>query len=326
MTLVTFDELREEMNALGRAGAPFVWGVDYDCRRGFILRQPFAPSEIMWEIHGRGNAPRSTAARPAPQLRIKQAVDYHRYAEMFATLRGGLLRGDSFLANLTAPTEVECTAGLYDVFRHSSAPFKLLIADEFVCFSPEPFVTIDNGRISTFPMKGTIDATLPDAERRLMEDYKETCEHFTIVDLMRNDLNMVAEDVSVARLRYVESIATASGSILQTSSEITGQIPHDKRFDFGDIILPLLPAGSITGAPKRATVNLIARSEIAPREWYTGVFGYFDGRVMQSAVMIRCLQHGADGRLYFHSGGGVTVNSHCREEYDELLTKVYLTK
>ena len=94
----------------------------------------------------------------------------------------------------------------------------------------------------------------------------------------------------------------------------------------GDIILPLLPAGSISGAPKPATVDLISKSEIAPRGWYTGVFGYFDGIEMQSAVMIRCLQRGDDGKLYFHSGGGVTVNSDCQEEYDELLTKVYLTK
>ncbi|MDE6243811.1 MAG: chorismate-binding protein, partial [Muribaculaceae bacterium] len=65
---------------------------------------------------------------------------------------------------------------------------------------------------------------------------------------------------------------------------------------------------------------------IAPRGWYTGVFGYFDGRVMRSAVMIRCIQRSPDERLFFHSGGGVTVNSDCREEYEELLTKVYLTK
>ena len=326
MKLLSFQELRTHMNKLGRTATPFVWGTDYARHNCFIIESPFESSDILWEIRGVGNATEQTSDNPAPVLDIIRNVDYATYSSMFATLRSGLLRGDSFLANLTAPTEVECSGSLRDIFLHSRAPFKLLIPDRFVCFSPEPFVRISDGYISAFPMKGTIDASLPDAGRNLMDDYKETCEHYTIVDLMRNDLNMVAEEVCVPRLRYVERIATSTRDILQTSSEIRGKIPRDNQFDFGDIILPLLPAGSITGAPKQATVNLIAQSEIAPRGWYTGVFGYFDGKVMQSAVMIRCIQRADNGRLYFHSGGGITVNSDCREEYEELLTKVYLTR
>ena len=326
MNLLSFQELRTRMNDLVRAATPFVWGTDYARHNCFIIDSPFETSDILWEVRGIGNATKETPCNPAPVLDIIRKVDYTTYSRMFATLRNGLLRGDSFLANLTAPTEVECSGSLRDIFLHSSAPFKLLIPDRFVCFSPEPFVSISDGYISAFPMKGTIDASLPDAERMLIDDYKETCEHYTIVDLMRNDLNMVAEEVCVSRLRYVEHIATCAHDILQTSSEIRGKIPRDKQFDFGDIILPLLPAGSITGAPKQATVNLIAQSEIAPRGWYTGVFGYFDGKVMQSAVMIRCIQRADNGKLFFHSGGGITVNSDCREEYEELLSKVYLTR
>ena len=326
MNLLSFQELRTRMNNLGRTATPFVWGTDYARHNCFIIESPFDSSDILWEVRGIGNTTKQISDNPAPVLDIIRNVDYATYARMFATLRSGLLRGDSFLANLTAPTEVECSGPLRDIFLYSRAPFKILIPDRFVCFSPEPFVIISDGYISAFPMKGTIDASLPDAELTLMDDYKETCEHYTIVDLMRNDLNMVAEDVCVSRLRYVERIATSTRDILQTSSEIRGKIPRDKQFDFGDIILPLLPAGSITGAPKQATVNLIAQSEIAPRGWYTGVFGYFDGKVMQSAVMIRCIQRADNGKLYFHSGGGITVNSNCREEYEELLTKVYLTR
>lgn len=313
------------MNALGHAGVPFVWGVDYECSKCFILDAPFNEDDILWEVKGTGNSGDRGAGR-VPALRVMKRPDYDEYAGMFATVHDGLMRGDSFLANLTTRVEVECDGGLYDVFRHSTAPFKLLIRDEFVCFSPEPFVRIENGYISAYPMKGTIDATVEDAERALMGDYKEMCEHYTIVDLMRNDINMVAEDVCVPRLRYVERISTSARDILQTSSEVRGKIPENKLRDFGDIILPLLPAGSITGAPKPATVDLIARAEHGPRGWYTGVFGYFDGNVMQTAVMIRCIQRAEDGKLYFHSGGGVTVNSDCREEYNEVLTKVYLTR
>ena len=121
---------------------------------------------------------------------------------------------------------------------------------------------------------------------------------YTIVDLMRNDLNSVATDVHVERFRYVERIATSSGAILQTNSEITGRLAPEMAYRFGDVILPMLPAGSITGAPKEATVELIRRAEPVARGWYTGVFGYFDGEEMQTAVVIRCLQRAADGRLF----------------------------
>ena len=175
-------------------------------------------------------------------------------------------------------------------------------------------------------MKGTADATEPGAEEKLLGNYKELCEHHTIVDLMRNDLNSVASEVRVRRFRYVGNIETSHGPILQTSSNITGVLPEESVNRFGDVILPLLPAGSICGAPKQATLELISRAETAPRGWYTGVFGFFDGVTMRTAVMIRCLQRHTDGRLFFHSGGGITVNSDEEEEYSEMLAKIYLSK
>lgn len=315
------------MNDLGRSRTPFVWGVDYDCRRGFVVDNPYSPDcGILWEVRGRGNdhvCPQHS--EEFPQMRVVAHPERLVYERSFNTVMSGLRRGDSFLANLTACTEVECQCGLDTILRYAHAPYKLLLPDEFVCFSPEPFVRISKDRISTYPMKGTADASLPDAESALMENYKELCEHHTIVDLMRNDLNSVSRDVRVERFRYLERIATSKGEILQTSSKVTGVLPEGKNLDFGDIILPMLPAGSITGAPKEATVRLIGGAEKSSRGWYTGVFGYFDGKEMESAVMIRCIQRGDDGRLYFHSGGGITVNSSCEEEYEELIAKVYLT-
>lgn len=325
MIYISQERLREKMNRAGNDHTPFVWGIDYAGTNAFFIDNPLYDNSILWEINGIGNIGGLPVPASIPTLSITAATRYDDYRLMFDTVKDGLMRGDSFLANLTAPTRVTCDGSLRDIFLCSSAPFRLLLDDTFVCFSPEPFVCIDNGRISAFPMKGTIDATLPDALSRLMDDYKETCEHNTIVDLMRNDLNRVATHVSVTRFRYADRIDTSSGAILQTSSEITGIIPPDRRHNLGDIILPLLPAGSITGAPKPATVALIDRAETSPRGWYTGVFGYFDGSTMETAVMIRCIQRHADGNLYFHSGGGITVNSDCREEYDELLAKVYLT-
>lgn len=317
--------LRQKMNSFGAARRPFLWGIDYLSAKGFFLESPYQPGPILWQIGDRGNCPSSCTPVARPTLRIIAPPSAADYEGMFSKVICGLKHGDSFLTNLTARTKVECDTSLRDIFLTSRAPFRLLLGDEFVCFSPEPFVSIDGQTIATYPMKGTIDATLPDAERMLMDNYKEMCEHYTITDLMRNDLNSVAHDVKVSRFRYIETISTRSGSILQTSSEIRGTLDQQLADRYGDILLPLLPAGSITGAPKPATMRLIAEAEESPRGWYTGVFGHYDGRRMESAVMIRCLQRDPDGQLYFHSGGGITVNSDCREEYAELITKIYLT-
>ena len=142
--------------------------------------------------------------------------------------------------------------------------YKLWLKDRFVCFSPEIFVRIEKGKIKSFPMKGTIDATLPDAEQLLMQDTKEAAEHATIVDLIRNDLSMVSEHVEVTSYRYIDRLQTNKGPILQTSSEICGTLPEDYTAHLGDIIFRLLPAGSITGAPKPKTVEIIAQARRLP--------------------------------------------------------------
>ena len=116
------------------------------------------------------------------------------------------------------------------------------ISNPFVCFSPETFVRIKNGRIYSCPMKGTLDASLPDAEKQLMEDRKEAAEHATIVDLIRNDLSRVAENVGVDKYRYIDVLHTNKGDILQTSSEISGRLPEDYRQHLGEI--PRCPAPS----------------------------------------------------------------------------------
>lgn len=314
------------MNRNGLERRPFLWGIRYDGECGFLVTDPLTQTEILWNVGGIGNDHLvSPETASPPKLRIVNAMSEERYKRMFSIISRGLKGGDSFLANLTGATEVECSGSFRDVFLYSGAPYRLALGERFVCFSPEPFVRIENGRISTYPMKGTADASLPDAEERLLADYKEMCEHYTIVDLMRNDLNSVSTGVHVDRFRYVEKISTSKGDILQTSSEISGTLAENMEYRFGDVILPLLPAGSITGAPKEATVILIDEAETAERGWYTGVFGYFDGIVMQTAVMIRCMQRGYDGRIRFHSGGGITVNSDPHEEYAEMLGKVYLS-
>ncbi len=172
-------------------------------------------------------------------------------------------------------------------------------------------------------MKGTIDAALPDAKKKILADPKEKAEHNTIVDLIRNDLSMVASQVRVDRFRYIEKIDTHEKSLLQVSSEISGQLEGDYMANLGNIFRKLLPAGSISGAPKKKTLQIINEAETYNRGFYTGVFGYFNGTKLDSGVMIRFIRK-ENGNLVFCSGGGITVNSNPEMEHQELTDKVYV--
>ena len=260
-----------------------------------------------------------------PRLNLVPTVEpLERYRERFDRVHRGLMHGDSFLVNLALRTPVELEATLEEVYVSSRADYRLLVPGRFVSFSPECFVRLEGDRLSTYPMKGTIDARLPDAAERLRSDYKESCEHHTIVDLMRNDLSRVAERVRVERFKYLTELTTSRGPLLQMSSEVVGHIDRS-ALRLGDLLLELLPAGSISGAPKGATLELIRSAEGAPRGFYTGVWGYFDGERLDTAVLIRYLEYEAEtGRYYYRSGGGITINSQAEDEWRECLQKIYI--
>jgi len=176
-------------------------------------------------------------------------------------------------------------------------------------------------------MKGTIDARLPEAKEKLLADKKETAEHNTIVDLIRNDLSRYAKKVTVTKSRYLDLIKSRDKELYQLSSEIQGTLPEDYRNNLGDILFSMLPAGSISGAPKKKTVELIKRVEEFPRGYYTGIAGIFDGENFDSCVMIRFLEEGRGKekrQLYYRSGGGMTFQSEVEKEYQEMVDKIYL--
>lgn len=316
------------MNRAGAHGIPFIFGVDFELTKGFFYEQPEKQQEILWYINGASNRKNifcetdglhnvsSFTFQPHP-------ISMSEYTQKFDTVRKGLMRGDSFLLNLTVTTPVTMNIPLSEIFQRSTSPYRLLVPDRFVCFSPETFVKIREGVISSFPMKGTIDASVPNAEQVILNDYKEKAEHYTITDLIRNDLSRVADHVRVERFRYTDRLKTSKGEILQVSSEISGKLPENYQSRIGDIIFTLLPAGSISGAPKAATLRIIDDAEQQPRGFYTGIFGYFDGKNLDSAVMIRFIEKRGE-KFFFRSGGGVTINSQCEAEYEEVLKKVYL--
>lgn len=110
---------------------------------------------------------------------------------------------------------------------------------------------------------------------------------------------------------------------MQVSSKIVGELEKDYNERIGDIIYAMLPAGSISGAPKKKTIEIIQRAEKGKRGFYTGVFGIFDGKNLDSAVMIRFIEKAKD-KLFFRSGGGITFMSNHENEYQELIDKIYV--
>lgn len=245
------------------------------------------------------------------------------YKKGFDIVMKSLHYGNSFLTNYTCQTEIDLTSSFRDSFANARAKYKILFKDKWVCFSPETFVQIKDGMIYSFPMKGTINGEIPNAEQVILNDEKEIGEHYTIVDLIRNDLGMVASDVSVERFRYTEKVETYKGVLWQVSSEIRGRLPEKFHHNLGDILFALLPAGSVSGAPKAKTLDVIREAENYQRGYYCGVVFYFDGENVDSCVLIRFIERIGD-KIYYKSGGGITVYSNLQKEYQEVLDKIYV--
>lgn len=320
----TLQKTLQSMNTLGKNGVPFLFLLDFELEKPLVLPLDELDSkEILYKFSDIKNYGIHPDPHPVPLVFEKFPMSFPAYEAAFQQVKKELLYGNSFLTNLTFPTKIKTNYSLLQLFNKSRARYKLYYKNRFIVFSPEIFVKIRNGKISSFPMKGTIDAALPNALEKLMADTKEIAEHYTIVDLIRNDLGIVSEKVEVKRFRYVERIRTVDKSLYQTSSEIEGTLPDGYTDHLGDIILSLLPAGSISGAPKKKTVEIIQAAEGQKRGYYTGIMGLFDGQHLDSAVMIRYIEKNGDD-LFFRSGCGITAQSDGLSEYREMIDKVYV--
>ncbi|HKK81415.1 MAG TPA: aminodeoxychorismate synthase component I, partial [Prolixibacteraceae bacterium] len=265
-------------------------------------------------------------AQPSGEVDIqlqKSPVGFAEYEKSFNAVTHNIKRGNSYLVNLTASTPVKTNANLPEIFHHAKAKYRLLFKNDFVVFSPETFIRITGNEISTYPMKGTIDAGMPNASNIILNSPKEMAEHATIVDLLRNDLSRHATNVSVKRFRYIDTIYSNHKELLQVSSQITGRIEDEQLKNMGNVIFDMLPAGSISGAPKEKTLKIIEQAETHQRGYYTGIAGYYDGYTLDSCVLIRYIEN-QNGKLVYKSGGGITALSNAKNEYNELIDKIYV--
>ncbi|MEJ2489509.1 MAG: chorismate-binding protein [Sulfurovaceae bacterium] len=286
-----------ELNRLGAERIPFLFILSFDKKQIFISPLDELDDDIFYKV----NTMRNFDPKPlTKKYDFKTCpIPYLRYKKSFEAILEEIRSGNTYLLNLTFQTPIETDLNLYEIFAGAKAKYKLYFKDQFICYSPEKFIEIEDETISTYPMKGTIDASLEDAQKN------------------------IANDIQVKHFRYIDTITAGEKKLLQVSSHIEGHLELDWQERIGEILDKLTPAGSISGTPKRSTLNIIKKTEDYRRGFYTGVFGIFEGNSLHSGVMIRFIEKLGD-TLAYKSGGGITIDSDLKSEYQELIQKIYL--
>ena len=260
---------------------------------------------------------------------VTPLFDRARYCEMVETAKHHIFEGDIFqivLSNrLSAPFEGSLL-NVYRVLRTiNPSPYMFYFAGtdvEVAGASPETLVKLEDGVLHTFPLAGTRPRGRTEQEDRALEtellaDEKELAEHNMLVDLGRNDLGKVSRfgTVEVEKLHSIERYS----HVMHIGSTVRGLIRDDK--DALDAIEAVLPAGTLSGAPKIRACQLIGKLENNKRGIYGGAIGYIDftGN-MDTCIAIR-IAYKKNGKVFVRSGAGIVADSNPDKEFEECLNK-----
>ncbi len=311
--------LQSTLNQLGSIREPFFFCISYNLSKWDVIPLKDLPNDIRFSFDSR-------VSESTKEIFFqKTPIPFDHYSNMFHKVIEEIKSGNTYLLNLTSQTKIQTDRSLLEIYHKASAKYKLYYKDTFVSFSPETFIKIIDNTIFTYPMKGTIDSSIENAHTTILENQKELAEHTMIVDLLRNDLNKVSKDVQVDQFRYIDEIQAGEKNLLQVSSIVSGKLEDNWHSSIGDILVDILPAGSITGTPKKKTVEIIDSIEGYNREFFTGVWGVYDGNSLNSAVLIRFIEKTNNKNNYIYkSGGGITIESDIMAEYHEMIDKVYI--
>ena len=246
------------------------------------------------------------------------------YAAHLLTLEEHLLAGNVYQANFTFPAEVRFSGHPLALYAqlHSRARAHwsaVVFTGEhwIISCSPELFFTLQDGRVTTRPMKGTAP---PDSDpEELRADPKQRAENLMIVDLLRNDVSKVAVPgtVEVPKLLEVERYPT----VLQMTSTVTAEL--EPGLDAIDVIRAMFPCGSVTGVPKISAMHIIHAEEATPRGVYTGSIGKLDANgdaAFNVAIRTLTVRAGSD-RAVLGLGSGIVADSNAADEWKECAQK-----
>ena len=255
--------------------------------------------------------------------------DERQFCELVERAKDYIREGDIFQVVLSNPLTAPAEGSLLDTYRvlrtTNPSPYMVYFTSddvEIAGASPETLARLDDGVLRTFPLAGTrprgenaqVDAAL---EAELLADEKELAEYNMLVDLGRNDLGRVCELGSVRVDEYLK--VRRFSRVMHIGSVVQGRIAPDK--DAVDAIDAILPAGTLSGAPKLRACQIIAELEGARRGVYGGAIGYLDftGN-MDTCIGIR-LAYKKDGRVCVQSGAGIVVDSVAENEFRECRNK-----
>jgi len=254
----------------------------------------------------------------------------HEYRDSFNKIQDYILSGDCYQVNLAQRFQASYQGDEYQAYQalllENKAPFAAFIRlpeQVIISLSPERFLLLSGETIQTKPIKGTTPRHLdPEQDainkQQLLDSEKDQAENLMIVDLLRNDIGRVSQSgsVSVPKLFDIESFPAVHHLV----STVTGQL--DAQYRCEDLIRACFPGGSITGAPKIRSMEIICELEKFQREIYCGSIAYINGNGdMDSSITIRTLVC-KNQQIYCWAGGGIVADSHVESEYKECFDKV----
>lgn len=307
---------------------------DHLLRRAVLVSLPTLAAAERQDYLSRARAARTTTASSDFVLneRFSSNLEAAEYREAFERIQSYIRAGDCYQVNLarrySAPYQGEPWQAYRRLRAVAGAPFSAFLAmaedSALMSLSPERFIALRGSRVETRPIKGTRPRNMQDpaADRVLAEQLqsssKDRAENLMIVDLLRNDLgrSCVPGSIRVEQLFAVESYPTVHHLV----STITGELEAERSAL--DLLRDSFPGGSITGAPKRRAMEIIAELEPHRRQHYCGSVAYIsaDGR-MDSNIAIRSLLCHS-GQVLCWAGGGIVADSDCTAEFQETIDKV----
>lgn len=276
---------------------------------------------------------RSGTPAAVPPLKLtspfRRLFDREQFCAMVERARRYIYEGDIFQVVLSNRMDADCEGSLLDTYRLlrviNPSPYMFYFSSddiEIAGASPETLVKLTDGTLYTFPLAGTkprgrTEAEDLELERTLMADPKERSEHNMLVDLGRNDLGKISRFGSVTVEHYMDVLRYSH--VMHIGSTVRGVIREDR--DAVDAVSAVLPAGTLSGAPKFRACQIINELENNKRGIYGGAIGYIDftGN-MDTCIAIR-IAYQKNGRVFVRSGAGIVADSVPEQEFEECMNK-----
>lgn len=268
---------------------------------------------------------------PALELQSEILPEFpkEQYCEMVEKAKEHIVEGDIFQIVLSNPMRAKASGSLFDTYRvlraTNPSPYMFYFSSddiEIAGASPETLVKLEDGKLSTFPLAGTRprgknkeeDKAL---EASLLKDEKELAEHNMLVDLGRNDMGRISKIGSVEVEKYM--CVERFSHVMHLGSTVTGDLREDK--DAVDAVDAILPAGTLSGAPKFRACQIIEELEGSKRGIYGGAIGYLDfAGNLDTCIAIR-LVYKKGGTICIRSGAGIVADSVPEKEFEECQNK-----